>query len=68
MIVWLLLSMVRDDCLFVDGNGERLTATPKQSSLTITINKQSSFTNNINKTNNQMVRDDCLLVDGNGES
>jgi hypothetical protein len=22
-IVWLLLLMVRDDCLFVDGNGER---------------------------------------------
>jgi hypothetical protein len=62
MIVWLLLLMVRDDCLFVDqtiishhyhqqtnNHLSPLTATPKQSSLNITINKQSSLTNNINK-------------------
>jgi hypothetical protein len=57
MIVCLLMIMVRDDCLlmvmvrgdwlFVNGNGERhnhlspLTSTNKQSSLTITINKQT---------------------------
>jgi hypothetical protein len=44
MTVCLLMVMVRDDCLFVDGNGENhlspLPLTNKQSSLTITINKQ----------------------------
>jgi hypothetical protein len=53
MIVCLLMVMVRDDCLFVDGNGEShispLTATTKQTSLNININKQSSLTININK-------------------
>jgi hypothetical protein len=46
MIVCLLMVMVRDDWLFVDGNQTNnhhspLPSTNKQSSLTININKQT---------------------------
>jgi hypothetical protein len=49
MIVCLLMVMVRDDCLFVDGHQQTnnqlspLPSTNKQSSLTIIINKQTIF-------------------------
>ena len=51
--------MVRDDCLFVDGNGENhlspLTSTNKQSSLTITINKQTIISHHYHQqTNNHL--------------
>jgi hypothetical protein len=50
MIVCLLMLMVRDDILFVDGNSSPLPSTNKQSSLTINFNKhKSSFTTTINK-------------------
>jgi deoxyinosine 3'endonuclease (endonuclease V) len=76
MIGCLLMVMVRDDCLFVDGNGAN-----KQSSLTITINKHTIIshhyhqqtTNHLsplpstNKQSSLTVRYDCLFVDGNGE-
>jgi hypothetical protein len=100
MIVCLLMAMLRDDCFFVDGDGERivcllhhyhqqsnkhltsLPSTNKQSSLTITINKQTIISHHYHQqTNNHiygdgerivcllmlMARDDCLFVGGNGE-
>jgi hypothetical protein len=77
--------MVRDDCLFVDVNGERwlsvishhyhqqtnshispLPSTNNQSSLTITINKQTIISHHYHQqTNNHL--SPCLFVDGDGE-
>jgi hypothetical protein len=79
MIVYLLMVMVKDDCLFVETNSHLspLPSTNKQSALTITINKQTVISHHYHQqTNNlltitikkQTVRDDCLFVEGNGES
>jgi hypothetical protein len=67
--------MVRDDCLFVHLSP--LPSTNKQSSLTITINKQTIISHHYHQQANNhkmiacllmvMVRDVCLFVDGNGE-
>jgi hypothetical protein len=79
--------MVRDDCLFVDVNGKRcqqtnnhlspLPSTNKQSSLTITIKKQTVISHHYHQqinnhlspltSTNIMVREDFLFVDFNGE-
>jgi hypothetical protein len=54
MTVCLLTLMVRDDCLFVDGNGA-LPSTNKQSSLTINVNKQTVISHNYHQqTNNHL--------------
>jgi hypothetical protein len=70
----LLMVMVRDDWLFINGNGTNnhlspLPLTNNQSSLTITFNKQTIFSHHYHQqTNNHlMVRDDCLFVNANGE-
>jgi hypothetical protein len=77
MIVCLLMVMVKDDCLY--NHLSPLTSINKQSSLTITINKQTIISHHYHQqTNNHlsemivfllmaMVRDDCFFVDGDGE-
>jgi Fe-S-cluster containining protein len=68
MIVCLLMAMLRDDCFFVDGDGERivcllmlmarddclfaLPSTSKQSSLTININKQTIISHHYHQQTN----------------
>jgi hypothetical protein len=71
MIVCLLVLMVRDDCLFVDGHQQTnnhlspLSSTNKQSSLTITINKQTIISHLYHQqTTNHL---SPLFVDDNGE-
>jgi hypothetical protein len=79
MIVCLLVVMVRDDCLFVDVNGERwlqtnnhlspLPPTNKQSSLTIIINKQTIISHHYHQQINNHLSPltASLFVDVNGE-
>jgi hypothetical protein len=69
MTVCFLMVMVRDDCHQQTNNHlSPLTATTKQSSLTININKQTIISHHYHQQNQQpLVRDDCLSVDGNGE-
>jgi Fe-S-cluster containining protein len=59
MIVCLLMVMVRDDWLFVNGQTNNhlspLPLTNKQSSLTITINKQTTISHHYHQqTNNHL--------------
>ena len=54
MTVCLLMVMVRDDCLFVDGNGERWLFVCWWWEMIVCLLMI-------------MVRDDCLFVGGNGE-
>jgi hypothetical protein len=81
MVVCLLVVMVRDDCLFVyhqqtNNHLSPLSSTNKQSSLTITINKQTISSHHYHQQTNshlsplemivcllmEMVRDDCFLL------